>query len=93
MPHFYFLFYFSLLYFFEGELIGIEYLYNQTGQALQELVSDLDYKEADSCDDNDEGDDDEGFQVCTFLSILFYLEIFCLTVQHCVNLFIHPIHV
>lgn len=47
------------LFFISGELIGVEYLYRQTGQSLQSIVLDPETPQEDVGDDT--FDDDEGF--------------------------------
>ena len=44
-----------------GEKIGVEYLYAQTGEILQEIAADTDEDEDRS--EEDEDVDDEGFHV------------------------------
>ena len=50
--------------FFQGELIGVEYLYSQTGQVLQDLTPEDPDSAVDSgLETPDQDDEDEGFQV------------------------------
>ena len=44
-----------------GELLGVEYLYDQTGQVLQVILGDAIETDDISGDANDEHSDDEGF--------------------------------
>jgi len=55
---------FQITFLFLGELIGVEYLYSQTGRALEDLSS---YREiTDDEEGNADNDDiDDGFQVCS----------------------------
>ena len=50
-----------MFFFGTGELIGVEYLYAQTGQVLQKASSDEDNETSLQVPDGD--DEDEGFQV------------------------------
>ena len=44
-----------------GELLGVEYLYDQTGQVLQVIQGDATETDDIGGDANDEDSDDEGF--------------------------------
>lgn len=61
---------------FTGELIGVEYLYAQTGKVLQNS-SDQQEEETAEVPDEDDGDEDEGFHVSilspTNISKIIYL--------------------
>lgn len=58
-----------ILLFNVGELLGVEYLYDQTGQVLQVIQGNAAETEETSDGGNDENSDDEGFDEALALTI------------------------
>ena len=47
---------------YTGELIGVEYLYSQTGQVLQDMAQETEEEKAEAGKEEYDEDEDEGFQ-------------------------------
>ena len=47
---------------YTGQLIGVEYLYSQTGQVLQDMARETEEEEAEAGKEEFDEDEDEGFQ-------------------------------
>ena len=56
-----FFYIYNLFLFFLGELIGVEYLFSQTGRVLQYIAEDTEETSGPLCDLDQSQEDDEGF--------------------------------